>query len=815
MEPAGQTRFGNLLSAAIHAIKRREGKPIAVIQDELGYALGKQGGSMVEHWRKGTPPAKRQDLEALARLLVARGQMDRVWLEDLLAAADYGVGATAFCDSIFVPLVGVRSGSARSTPVKPFQAPALTPHFVGRSDEVVAIRHDLITAARPVVALLGMGGVGKSTLAAQMAHNLRHEFPDGVLWVHAANADPLDILQNWAQLFGYDFRAIADTENRAAAVRGIWPGKQVLIVLDDVRAPERLRPLLPGASSCSVILTTRDRDLAALANAKIVAVRSLADVDSLELLHAVIGVARVERELGAAQTIAQTVGHLPLALEIVARLLDRSPWQSLVAMAGRLADATRRLDQLALKDLSVRAAFAVSWADLSADLRYIFAALGIFQARSCSYPAVAATAGATLEQTAEALSSLAALSLVQLEGPDYVRQHPLLADFAHERIDDLTAAQARWITYYLDFAEAQQADSARIDAEMENLMAVLETVYARQQWDQVTQLVAALHTSWVALARYAQARRGYAWALDAAGRLQSVRLQAQTLIWLGYACQEQSDYAEAATHLRTGLQAAQAARDVRLTATAQLYLARIAIEQADLEEADELLSACHHTHVATGDELSLARTLREQGLVAYRQGGYATTTVLCHQALAIQERLGDHAGLLGTLRLLADTAMANGDLAQAMVYGEHSLVLAQAADLLGELAEAHFILATAHRMQHNYAKAHSHVEAALALFTRFGNRSYMAYTLSEQSVILSFDGRIDAALPLAQRAHAIQVELGDTYGQVTTLLHLGDLYKLHGELELATSTWREGWTLAKEIRYPYIQAYVKRLEAEL
>ena len=814
MEPASPSRFADLLSAAIHATKRREGKPIAVIQDELGYAIGKQGGSMVEFWRKGNLPGRRQDLEALARLLVVRGKMDRAWLRDLLDAADYGVGTTAFCDSIFAPLIGAIPSPSPFIPVTIFQAPALPPHFVGRRDEVEAIQHDLVASALPSVALVGMGGVGKSTLAAQMAHSLRHKFPDGVLWVYAVNAEPLDILQNWAQLFGYDFRTIADTENRAAAVRGIWHGKRVLIVLDDVRTPEQMRPLLPSASSCSVILTTRDRDLATLANAKVVAIRALTDAHSLELLNAVLGSERVERERIAAQTIAQTVGHLPLALEIVARLLDRSPWQSLAMMADRLADASRRLDHLALKDLSVRAAFVVSWAALSTDLRRIFAALGLFHARKCSYAALAATAGVTLEETVEALSPLAALSLVQMEGPDRVRQHPLLADFAREQINDLAAAQSRWVAYYLNYAEMQQADPARIDAEMENLTAVVETLYTQQQWAQVTRLVTALHPTWVALAHYARARRGYALAIDAASHMHNVHLQAQALICQGYACQEQSDYAEATTCLRAGLHAAQAAGNDRLAATAQLYLARIAIEQADLEKAENLLSECYRTHASTGDEQNLARTLREQGLVAYRRGGYATTTALCRQALIVLERLGDRAGILSTLRLLADTAMATGDLAQAMVYGQRSLALAQAADLLSELAEAHFVLATANRLLHNLAEANYHAELALALFTRFGNRSFTAYTLYEQSIIQKLEGRVDAALPLAQRAYAIQAELGDSYGRVTTLLHLGDLYELLGELEIATATWCEGWMLAEEIRYPYMYAFETRLGAE-
>lgn len=83
-------RFAVLLTAAVHRIKWLEGKPVAVIHDELGYALGKQGGAMIEHWRKGHLPARRGDVERLAGLLMQRGRLDRAWGCELLAAAGIG-----------------------------------------------------------------------------------------------------------------------------------------------------------------------------------------------------------------------------------------------------------------------------------------------------------------------------------------------------------------------------------------------------------------------------------------------------------------------------------------------------------------------------------------------------------------------------------------------------------------------------------------------------------------------------------------------------------------------------------------------------
>lgn len=815
------TRFAALLTAAIHQIKRREGKPVRVVQDELGYALGKAGGSLVEFWRKGNLPAKQQDLDALARLLVARGGMERAWLEELLAAAGYGVGAAALCDALFPATDAPLALRPALTP--PFQAPAAIPHFVGRDAELTAARRALLEpAALPVAALVGMGGAGKSTLAAQIAHALAGDFPDGVLWVYAADAEPLDILQHWAQLFGADFRTIADVENRAAAVRGLWAGRRVLIVLDDVRAPARLRPLLPGAGGAAVLLTTRDRDLAALANAQVIDLPELDAAQSRALLRAIVGPARLAREPDAAAAIAAAVGYLPLALEIVARLLARAPWQSLAEMAARLADATQRLDHLALKDLNVRAAFAVSWATLTDDLRQPFACLGLFEARPCAPAALAATAGVTPAQVADALPTLAALSLVQMTATGHVRQHPLLADFARERLTD-PAAPARWVAYHLDFAQTHAASPDLIDAELDNLMAVLAALHTPNLQSPNLQslnlaipqslltLAAALHPTWLAHAHYAQARRGYGWAVTAAEQIGDVAAQAQALIRLGYVCYEQSDYPVAATQLAAGLAAAQAAGDAPLAAEAQFSLARIAIEQNELEEADELLSACLRAQTASNDASGLARTWREQGLLAYRQGDYATTIARCTAALAVQERLDDRPGVLATVRLLADAAMATGDLAAALAHGERALALAEVAGLRAELAEAHFTVATALRLRGELTGAEHHVKAALALFEQMGNRSYLAYALHEQSVILTYAGETAAALPPIERAYAIQVALGDSYGRATTMIHLGELFRRLGDPARAVATWRTGWALAQEIRYPHIQIYEKKL----
>ncbi len=706
------------------------------------------------------------------------------------------------------------SSTVAPTRLAPFQAPALTPHFVGRGREIDEFASWLadVAASRPA-ALVGMGGVGKSTLAAQIAHRLRNDFPDGVLWAHLADADPLDILQGWAQVFGCDFRSLTDVENRAAAVRGLWSGKRVLIVLDDARTLECLRPLLPGSPTCAALITTRDRELAALVNAQIMPLGELPSEESSALLVRLVGGERVRAEPEATRRIGQIVEHLPLALEIVGRLLARAEWQSLTEMADRLADASQRLDRLVIRDVSVRAAFLVSWQSLPADLRRVFALLGLFQARSFASPALAAAANLPIDQAEEGLLELASLSLLGVEAPRRFRQHALLADFAREQLGEPGAAQFRLADYYLGFVQASQSTPVAADVEMENLMAVVAAMHGAGDWDRVMRLVDELHPAWLHLARYGDARRGYGWGMDAAANLGDESARAQMLIRLGFVCNEQGDFEEAEGCLRAGLIAARQLNEATLTADAQFHLARIMLERGELEEVDELLGDCLRIRAESGDEIGVAAALRERGLLYYRHGGYATTDALCRQALAIHEAHNDTPGILSALRLLADIAMEGKNLDEALDFGNRALRLAQLAGLPAETAEAHYTLASIHRLRRTLDEALAHCERAAPIFERCGNRSFVAYTRYEQSVILSLRDRDVESLALAQEAHDLQEALGDIYGRVTTLLHLGDLHKKHGDLAQAGATWRQGMRLAREIRYPYVESFVDRLAA--
>ncbi|MCB0064929.1 MAG: hypothetical protein KDE19_22550, partial [Caldilineaceae bacterium] len=345
----------------------------------------------------------------------------------------------------------------------PFQAPAAPLHFVGRSQELDALQAQLIDAGTNVlVALIGMAGVGKSTLAAHLAHTLRDHFVDGVLWAHIADSDPLDILGSWAQALGYDFSSLSDVENRAAALRGVLADKQMLFVLDDVRSASRVRHLFVGGPNSATLLTTRDLDVAVALNAENYPLAEMSLADGEQLLSRVLGDERVQEEMDAAREICTLLQNLPLAVEIAAQRLRSRPKRRLQDMAARLRNMQERLD-LSISDRAVRTSFLVSWESLDREQQRIFALLGVFAGRSFAPPAIAAIADLDLYIAEDRLFTLNALSLLNDEsteaGPaDRYRQHPLLADFAQEQLGENQDVRLRMVNYYLTFAQECQTD---------------------------------------------------------------------------------------------------------------------------------------------------------------------------------------------------------------------------------------------------------------------------------------------------------------------------------------------------------------------
>jgi transcriptional regulator with XRE-family HTH domain len=240
--------------------------------------------------------------------------------------------------------------------VLPRQLPPGVPHFTGRSAALKALT-DLIAdngasgQALVVSAIDGTAGVGKTALAVHWAHRVADQFPDGQLYMNLRGFDsggpPMqsaDALRQFLIALGVPAAQIPiGLEAQAAQYRSLLAGRRMLVLLDNARSAEQVRPLLPGSPGCLVLVTSRERLLSLIAaeGAHSLTLDPFTMQEGRELLARRLGAERVSHERLAVDELIQLCARLPLALNIVAARAIGGPTRPLGDLAGRLRRPVR------------------------------------------------------------------------------------------------------------------------------------------------------------------------------------------------------------------------------------------------------------------------------------------------------------------------------------------------------------------------------------------------------------------------------------------------------------------------------------------
>ncbi len=689
---------------------------------------------------------------------------------------------------------------AAQSSAPPFQAPAVTPHFVGRQAVQAEIAQLLLNGGRPV-ALVGMGGVGKTTLATESARRLRPHFPDGVLWASVAVSDPLDILNSWARAYGHDYGALVDVESRAAAVRSLLAPKRVLMVLDDVGPPGLVKALLPGSANAAVLITTRSEDAAVSLQSHVLHPAELATAESLDLLSSMVGAARVDAQREDGTELCTLLHNLPLAVEIAGQLLAARGHRSLGQLAARLRDAQSRLD-LGIADRDVRASFLVSWETLDDAHRALFSHMGLFAGRAFTAPALAAVMEIAERDAVERLDDLAALSLVTPVADERFRQHPLLADFALEMLAEPAQAWQRFAQSQLAFAQAHQHDYAALSPEWDNLMAGMEQAYSLELWQTVLDFADALAEGWHSGAHYQRARRGFGWAAEAAAQIQDVPKRAAHRCHEGRICIELDEFDAAVTLLEEARGLAQS--DSRPAGQSRYLLGRIAFERGEYERAEALLRQSEEILRQTEEGEDLALIYFHQAHVQYEQGLFEQAEALARFALSIQEEEKLSVDAMGTLRLLADIMIEREELTEAERCCQQALTLGAVTNNRVENAAVRYTLAVIRRKEDALEEAAEQLRQAAELVEPAGLLFMQAVILMEESRINYLAGE----LPVAKETIIRAIDRLRTLGRPFNLVYALDLAGLmHRELDDAATARRcfeEALALCNGSGHPHV-----------
>jgi DNA-binding SARP family transcriptional activator/Tfp pilus assembly protein PilF len=680
------------------------------------------------------------------------------------------------------------------------QAPAAPPDFVGRADELARISGALAgepgQASCRIVLIGGIAGVGKTALALAAAHRLRERYPDGQLYADlrgaAATAQaPMQVLARFLRALDVPDRRIGTDEAEAASLfRSELADRRMLVLLDNARDADEIRPLLPGAGGSDVIVTSRRR-LPGLAGATVVDLEPLDRDESVTLIATTAGQHRTAADPGAAGALAEACGRLPLALRIAsARLATRQAW-TVGDLVRRLRDDHHRLTELSTSESSVLGSFQLSYADLSAEAQRAFRLCSLHPGDDFGAESTGVLLARQAGEADRLLEDLLEANMLMQYAADRYRFHDLLGLYARRLLAD-------------DAAEAETARSR------------LHTWYA----DAVTAAMEWVYPQLVRLETHAERDRFFATAADAlawldaeAPALVAVVMDAAgsadpALAWRitdqlrGYfLIRRQADgWLPAA---EAGLAAATKAGD-DIARTAMLSSRGQALWAVGRDE--EAMADClagERLARTTGWTTAAAYLAHHIGWLYLEQGRLADADGWLHRALeSVDDRFGHVRAValngLGVLRLCQGELKDAADLLGAAIEindatGRETSALANRGNL-----------ASALRQLGDEERAADILTDVLAAYRKASNLRGELSTLDEWSELHRQRGDAATALAVAKQAHAMTITVRDRKAMAQTAATVAQAYLALDDAPSATRWFEDCLAIAHDT-YPFIE----------
>jgi DNA-binding SARP family transcriptional activator/tetratricopeptide (TPR) repeat protein len=730
---------------------------------------------------------------------------------------------------------GVTAPAGRpAVPVRPApppvaaQLPARRADFRGRAD--VLARLDELSAgadgAGPVVLVItGTAGVGKTATAVQWAHRVLDRFPDGQLFADLRGyspgppARPIDVHAAFLRALAVPpERVPADVAEAAAMFRSIVAGRRMLVLLDNARDAEQVRPLLPGGTTGAVIVTSRNdlTGLVALDGATALSLDMLPADDAYHLLAGVLGADRTVGQAAAVKELVALCARLPLALRIAGARLAGQPGRPVADYVAELRDGDR-LGELQVDGdphAAVRGAFALSYRALPAPARRLFRRLGLAPGVTVTTDAAAALAGVVPAHARRLLAQLVRASLLDPVGPDRYAMHDLLHLYAAEQAraedgaDRIRLAEERLFRYLLLAVDAaarflyphmvrapvadlapsggdrvawpafadRAAALAWLDAERPTLVAAVHQFAAHgapaHAWRLADSLRGYYHlrmhaAEWLAMAQTAAA---------AARTDGDPRGQASAHLDLALMPWHQGRHGEAITHYRHALRFAVRAGWVQAEAAALGQLGNLYRQTGSGRRAAEMYRRVIQLSRRTGNLASEAVSAGNLGLVFWEQGRLAQAVDQYEMAMPLLRKIGSASAEAVVLANLSEAKRALGQLDVAVRFAD----------------------------------------AARTLTREVGHRPSEGDILRCEAAIHLDAGRYEAALGAAQQALLIAQEVGHARFE-------GNALNVIGAVELATGRWRQAADRYREAldavdptadRYPHLVATVGLADAQ-
>jgi DNA-binding SARP family transcriptional activator/tetratricopeptide (TPR) repeat protein len=652
----------------------------------------------------------------------------------------------------------------------PAQLPLAVPAFAGRRrelaqlDELVALSNQQ-SATVVISALSGAPGVGKTALAVHWAHQVRSSFPDGQLYVNLHGFDPDESVTDPADavrefLYALDVpapRIPTGLPAQSALYRSIMANRRMLIVLDNARDSEQVRPLLPAAKGCLVVVTSRNplSGLVAAEGAHPLVLDVPPHDEAREMLMCRLGSGRAAPDRAALDAIIASCARLPLALAIVAARAATQPGLDLARIATDL-DTGRRLDALAAEEMGtdIRAVFSWSYDTLSSPAARLFRLLGLHCGPDVTMPAAASLASQPVAEIRPLFAELTGAHLLTEYMPGRYSSHDLVRAYAaelaqaHHSEPERRQVIRRIVDHYRhsSWNADRNIDPLREQVPIDDAVAgvVPEKPVGMAQaiaWFVSEQpvLFAAVHLAarerldsltwqqcWT-IGTYLDRRglwhdliRMYEVGLVAASRLGDLRRQAHTLRGIGRALTRLGHYDEARLRMQDALDLHVQLQDERGQGHVQLELTRVAELESDYQEALSRSRAALELYRAVGDELGQARALNNIGWHLAQTDRADQALGYCEQAMALHVRSGNRHGEANTWDSLGYIHQQLHDRAQAVACYQRALDLFTELDDRYYQAEVLIHLGDAHQAAHEPEPARDAWHRALVLLDELG-----------------------------------------------------------------------------------------------
>ncbi|MGH9803431.1 MAG: ATP-binding protein [Blastocatellia bacterium] len=696
------------------------------------------------------------------------------------------------------------------------QLPPPLTEFAGRSFELAELMAARANPENRVLSLQGLGGVGKTTLALKLAHQMAAHYPDAQFFVDlkGASPQPLSVAEIRSHVIRAYMPAARLPENEAELGKlygSVLNGKRALLLFDNAANTQQIASLVPPAG-CLLLVTSRQHlSLTGMFASRL---DTLPAAEAQELLR------RLLPEVGnQAARLAELCGYLPLALRLAASALTQNHDLNVDEYARRLARWQNQEGRRAID-----AVLRVSYEMLSPGLRKLWRTLAVFPG-TFDLNAAAAVWKIHPDRAANAHAQLMAYSLVERNhATGRYRLHDLMTLFAESSLNGQERAIARHhhaahyqsVLHETDALYEQGGEFLTQGLELVDLEWL--NVQTAQTWAatkfESNQMACDLCNSFPDAGKYVLSLRQHPrerirWseaALSASKKMKRRKSVSKHLIALGDSYSDLSEVHHALDCYQQALEIARETKNRRAEADAMIGLGTAYCMGGDLARAREYHEFALRIAQELEDNRAEANALGALGMTLYALRDARQATDLLERQLHLARELGDRRNESNALGGLGLTHYALGDARMAVdLFNEQFRITREIGDRRGE-ASALVNLGYTWSNLKEYERAIGSLQESLTVAREIGDRRSEVMALGGLGVAHYLIGNQVQAIDFLERQRMLASEIGDRRGETSALTNLGEAYVSAGETRRAIELLRQAFNIASRMDDPAGQA---------